>query len=197
MPCDPVPLDPGHDDPGAGRCLTEHVSMLAGEAFRAWPRCTHPAVATLATRVEDHCSPEGRAAVLRRAEALVVADSDDPALTWRLVGVAAETVLTRRPGERVATRRLARARRHRRVRGALVPRALVRRLPRWVRAARGLAALDELVAALHYVVAVSGPPSSPERDIVLVALLDAALDEVLDESRPAPTPSPARLETAA
>ena len=53
MPCDPVQLDPGHDDPGAGRCLMEHVSMLAGEAFRAWPRCTHPAVATLATQVED------------------------------------------------------------------------------------------------------------------------------------------------
>lgn len=197
MPCDPVPLDPGHDDPGADRCLMEHVSMLAGEAFRAWPRCTHPAVATLATQVDEHCSPEGRTAVLRRAEALVLADSDDPALTWRLVGVAAETVLTRRPGERVATRRLARARRHSRLRRAVVSRALVRRLPRWVGAARSLAALDELVAALDHVVAVSGPPSSPERDIVLVALLDAALDEVLDEGRPVPTPSPARLETAA
>jgi len=191
MPRDPVQLEPGnHDDPGAGRCLMEHVSLMAGEQFRAWPRCTHPAVAALATQVNDRCSEEGRTALLRRAEALALADSDDPALTWRLVAVSAETVLALRPGERVATRRLARARRYRRVWGAVLPLGLARRLPRWAVAGCSLAALDELVAALHHVVAVSGPPSSPERDIVLVALLDAALDEVLDEARPDPTPTP-------
>jgi hypothetical protein len=200
MPCDPVPLDPGnHDDPGAGRCLMEHVSLLAGESFRAWPRCTHPAVATLATQVNDHCSAEGRTALLRRAEALALANSDDPALTWRLVAVTAETEFALNPGDPVARRRLARARRNRRGWNAVVPRGLARRLPRWAVVGCSPAALDELVAALHAVITVSGPPSSPERDIVLVALLDAVLDEVLDEARPdpTPTPTPARLETAA
>lgn len=179
---DPVLLDTGnHDDPGAGRCLMEHVSVLAGEPFRAWPRCTHPAVAALATQVNDRCSRAGRAALVRRAEALTRADSDDPALTWRLVALCAEAVLVLRPGDPVATRRLARARRSRRVWGALVPRGPGRRLPRWAVVGCGLAALDELVAALHALLAVAGPPQSPERDIVLVALLDNVLDHVLDE----------------
>ncbi|PVZ09929.1 hypothetical protein [Actinomycetospora cinnamomea] len=187
VPSEPVRLDPGnHEDAGAGRCLMEHVSVLAGEPFRAWPRCTHPAVAALATQVNDRCSTDGRRALLRRAEALTLADSDDPALTWRLVAVAAGTVLALRPGDPVATRRLARARRARRVWGAAVPRGLARRLPRWAVVACGLAALDDLVAALWAVLAVAGPPCTPQRDVVLVALLDAVLDEVLDEDRPSP-----------
>ncbi|HSK61401.1 MAG TPA: hypothetical protein VK935_20350 [Actinomycetospora sp.] len=195
-PSDVVRLDPGnHEDPGAGRCLMEHVALLAGEGFRAWPRCTHPAVAALATQVNDRCSPEGRRALVRRAEALTVADSDDPALTWRLVAVAAEAVLALRPGEPTATRRLARARRARRAWGAVLPRGLARRLPRWAVTGCGLAALDELVAALHALIAITGPPCSPERDVVLVALLDAVLDEVLDEDRA--TPSPSREEIPA
>ncbi|GAA4907598.1 hypothetical protein EV188_107145 [Actinomycetospora succinea] len=180
---EPVRLDPGnHDDPGAGRCLMEHVSVLAGEPFRAWPRCTHPAVAALATQVNDRCSPEGRAALLGRAEALARADSDDPALTWRLVALTAEATLVTRPYDRGATRRLARARRSRRLWGTALPGPLARRLPRWALVSCGLAALDELVAALHGLVAVAGPPGSPERDIVLVALLDSVLDAVLDEA---------------
>ncbi|WP_285649132.1 hypothetical protein [Actinomycetospora sp. NBRC 106375] len=178
----PVRLDAGnHDGPGTGRCLMEHVSVLAGEPFRAWPRCTHPAVAALATQVNDRCSPAGRATLARRAEALARADSDDPALTWRLVALGAEAVLALRPGDPVATRRLARARRSRRVWGVLVPRRLARGLPRWAVVGCGLAALDELVAALHALLTVSGPPQSPERDIALVALLDSVLDLVLDE----------------
>jgi hypothetical protein len=191
MPSDPVPLDPGHDDPGAGRCLMEHVSLMAGEQFRAWPRCTHPAVAALATQVNDRCSPVGRAVLLRRAESLARADSDDPALTWRLVAVAAQAVLPLRPGDPVATRRLARARRARRLWSIAVPRALARRLPRWAVVGCGLAALDELIAALYALLAAAGPPASPERDIALVALLDAVLDDVLDAPASEPGPSPA------
>jgi hypothetical protein len=41
-----------------------------------------------------------------------------------------------------------------------------------------LGALDELVAAVHAVLAVAGPADGPERDRVLAALLDAALDVV-------------------
>ena len=183
VPPDPVRLDPGnHEDPGAGRCLMEHVSVLAGEPFRAWPRCTHPAVAALATQINDRCSAEGRRALLRRAPSLAVADSDDPALTWRLVAVTAEAALALRPDEPTAIRRLARARRARRTWCAAIPRGLARRLPRWAVVGCGLAALDELVAALHALLAVAGPPCSPERDVVLVALLDAVLDEVLDEA---------------
>ncbi|MDD7937995.1 hypothetical protein PHK61_06135 [Actinomycetospora lutea] len=195
--CDPVQLDPGsHDDPGAGRCLMEHVSVLAGEPFRAWPRCTHPAVAALATQVNDRCSPQGRAALLGRAEALARAASDDPALTWRLVGLTAEATLVIRPYERGATRRLARARRWRRLWGTALPRPLARRLPRWALVSCGLAALDELVAAVHGLVAVAGPPGSPERDIALVALLDSVLDHVLDDVPQAVPPAgPTRTDT--
>jgi hypothetical protein len=181
--CDPVRLDPGnHENPGSGRCLMEHVSVLAGESFRAWPRCTHPAVAALATQVNDRCSPEGRSALLGRAEALARADSDDPALTWRLVALTAEATLVNRPYDRTAARRLARARRSRRLWGTALPGPLVRRLPRWAVVGCGLAALDELVVAVHALIAVAGPPGSPERDIVLVALLDSVLDEVLDSA---------------
>lgn len=187
MPADPVRLDPGnHDDPGAGRCLMEHVSVLAGEPFGAWPRCTHPAVAALAMLANDRCSPRGRAVLLDRAEALRRADSDDPALTWRLVALAAHAVQARRPGDPVASRRLARARRARGLWGVVLPRGVARRLPRWVVVGCGLAALDELVAALHALLIVSGPPSSPERDAALVALLDRALDQVLHEDTPDP-----------
>ncbi|GAA4882108.1 hypothetical protein [Actinomycetospora straminea] len=182
MPADPVRLEPGnHVDPGTGRCLMEHVSVLAGEPFRAWPRCTHPAVAALAAQVNDRCSPAGRAALVRRAEALTRADSDDPALTWRLVGHTAEAALALRPGDPAARRRLARARRARRAWSTAVPRRLARRLPRWAVVGCGLAALDELVAAVHALLAVAGPPGSPERDIVLVALLDTVLDDMLDD----------------
>ena len=182
MPCDPVRLDPGnHDDPGSGRCLMEHVSELAGEPFRAWPRCTHPAVATLAAQINDRSSPAGRAELAARAPALLRADSDDPALTWRLVDRCALAVLRQRPDDPVAARRRRRARRARRTWTRAVPPALARRLPRWAVAACGLAALDELVAALHALLAVAGPSGSPERDRALVDLLDAVLAEVLGE----------------
>ncbi|MDD7965777.1 hypothetical protein [Actinomycetospora lemnae] len=191
MPVDPVRLDPGnHVDPGTGRCLMEHVSVLAGEPFRAWPRCTHPAVAALATQVNDRCSPVGRAALVRRAEALTRADSDDPALTWRLVAHAAASVLALRPGDPGALRRIVRARRAARAWRTAVPHRLARRLPRWAVVGCGLAALDELVAAVHALLAVTGPPGSPERDIALVALLDTVLDDVLDD-RPDAPPTPA------
>lgn len=186
---DQLRLDPGnHDDPGTGRCLMEHVSILAGEPFRAWPRCTHPAVAALAAQINDRCSPTGREALLGRAEALARADSDDPALTWRLVALTAEATLALRPGEPAAARRLARAARYRRAWRAVVSRRLAGRLPRWAVVSCGLAALDELVAALHGLLAASGPPGSPGRDIVLVALLDSVLDAVLDDG-PATAPS--------
>jgi hypothetical protein len=192
---DAIRLDPGnHDGPEAGRCLMEHVSVLAGEPFRAWPRCTHPAVAALAAQINDRCSPRGRSALLGRAEALTRADGDDPALTWRLVALGAEAVLALRPGDPVATRRLARARRARRLRGAVLPGPVARRLPRWAVVGCGLAALDELVAALHALLAVAGPPRSEERDTALVALLDRVLDTVLDtvlETVPDPAASPA------
>lgn len=189
----PVRLDVGnHEDPdGGGRCLMEHVSELAGEPFRAWPRCTHPAVAALATQVNDRVSAAGRAELVTRAPALTRADTDDPALTWVLVARCADAVLEYDPRNVVAARRLRRARRACRTWRVAVPPGLAGRLPRWAVIGCGLAALDELVAALHGVLAIAGPPRSAARDRVLIDLLDAAIAETTGEPELA-TPGPAR-----
>ena len=178
MPHPPVRLDAGnHDTPARGRCLMEHVSELAGEPFRAWPRCTHPAVAALATQINDRITPAGRDELAARAPAQTRAHSDDPALTWALVARCASTVLAHDPENAVAVRRLRRARRARRTWWVAVPPGLAGRLPQWAVVARGLAALDELVAALHAVLAVAGPPMSADRDRTLIALLDDVVAE--------------------
>ena len=187
----PVRLGVGnHPTPAAGRCLMEHVSVLAGEPFRALPRCTHPAVAALATQVNDRASEAGRRAVLRRAPALTRADVPDPALSWRLVADAARIVLEHRPGDRAAARRLARARRAERRWDRLLPGRRARRLPRRLVVAAALTAVDDLVAAVDAVPPAAGPPGSPARDRALLALLDAALARTAVPP-PGPGPRPA------
>ena len=42
-----------HRRPEDGACVMEYVSVLAGEKFTDHPRCTHPALATLARLVND------------------------------------------------------------------------------------------------------------------------------------------------
>ncbi|NMO93961.1 hypothetical protein [Actinomycetospora sp. TBRC 11914] len=179
MSPDAIRLDRGsHPDPSAGSCLMEYVSVLEGGDFGPLPRCTHPAVAALAAGVNDRTSDAGRPALAARAGRLRRAGSTDPGLTWALVEVCAATVLARRPGDAAARRRSARSRRARARLGWLLPSGVRRHLPRALLVAVGLAALDELVAAFHAVLAVAGPADGPERDRVLAALLDDALDVV-------------------
>jgi hypothetical protein len=164
-----------HRDAAAGRCLMEHVSVLAGEPYGSWPRCTHPALAALAALVNDRVSDSARGTLVSRAPALARARPADPALTWRLVEHAARAVLARHPGDAAAVRRLGRARRAQRVRDRLLPPRLVARLPRWVTDAVALAAADELVAAVHALLTASGPAGGHGRDRALLELLDTAI----------------------
>ncbi len=179
MSRDAIRLDRGtHPDPAAGRCLMEYVSMLDGGSFGSFPRCTHPAVAALAMQVSDRTSDAGRGDLATRAERLRRAGGDDPGVTWTLVEVCAAAVLARTPGDAAARRRVVRSRRARARLGWLLPPGVRRRLPRTALVAVGLAAVDELVAAFHAVLAVAGPAGGPERDRVLAILLDDALDAV-------------------
>lgn len=175
----PVRLERGnHDCPSNGRCLMEHVSVLAGESFGPFPRCTHPSLATLAALVNDRCSDEGRVELLARAPALTRASSLDPGVTWRLVELCGDVVLADAPDDRSATRRVRRSLRAQRRWRRILPPDRSARLPRWFAVAASLTAADELLAAFHAVLDVSGPPGSVSRDRTLVHLLDAALATV-------------------
>lgn len=55
----------------SGSCLMEYVSMVAGERFSDLPKCTHPAVAVVAWRINDELRTTTRQQLLRRAPALV------------------------------------------------------------------------------------------------------------------------------
>jgi len=174
-----------HRDESAGCCLMEHVSVVAGEPFGMIPRCTHPALAGLAILVNDRVSDTARAALVSRVAALGRARSDDPALTWRLVEHAACLTLSRRPDDAGAARRVRRAARARRVRGRVLPPAVAARLPGWARTAVALLAADEVVVAVHALLAASGPPGSTSRDHALLELLDGAVALTLGDPAPA------------
>ncbi|HJP76523.1 MAG TPA: hypothetical protein VJ914_19800 [Pseudonocardiaceae bacterium] len=60
-----------HRDPREGRCLLELVSVLAGERWTDHPRCVHPVLASVARRVNDACSDEGRDALIPLAAPLI------------------------------------------------------------------------------------------------------------------------------
>jgi hypothetical protein len=60
-----------HRDPRDGRCLLELVSVLAGEPWSDHPRCVHPVLASVARRVNDACSDDGRDALIPLALPLI------------------------------------------------------------------------------------------------------------------------------
>jgi hypothetical protein len=176
MSRDAVRLDRGtHPDAGAGCCLMEYVSVLDGARFGPFPRCTHPAVAALASQVNDHTSDGARGELAGRAQRLRHADSDDPGVTWALVEVCAGAVLDLRPGDAAARRRLHRSRRAAARLRRVLPRGVLARAPRPARLVVGLGALDELTRAFHAVLTVAGPAGSTGSDRTLAALLDDAL----------------------
>jgi hypothetical protein len=69
-----------------GACVMEYVSILAGQRFTDHPRCTHPAVATLARLVNDRLdSPERRERLALLAPDLVAIGGRDRRVTLRVV----------------------------------------------------------------------------------------------------------------
>ena len=55
-----------HRRPEDGACVMEYVSVLAGAPFTDHPRCTHPALATLARLVNDWIDDDGARSELAR-----------------------------------------------------------------------------------------------------------------------------------
>lgn len=49
----PVLSRGGHNTPEEGACVMEYVSILAGEEFDDFPKCTHPTLARAAQHVND------------------------------------------------------------------------------------------------------------------------------------------------
>jgi hypothetical protein len=49
----PVISSGSHQNPSEGACVMEYVSMLAGEAFSDFPKCTHRALARVAQLAND------------------------------------------------------------------------------------------------------------------------------------------------
>ena len=101
-----------HRRPEDGACVMEYVSVLAGGKFTDHPRCTHPALATLARLVNDWIDDdEARSKLALLAPDLIGAGGGDLRTTQCVVACclrAAATVRGLPPG---AERQLARARR--------------------------------------------------------------------------------------
>jgi hypothetical protein len=99
-----------HLTPNHGACLMEFVSILAGEAFSDSPRCTHPALATLARVVNDTVSDGARPALLQFAPLLAGADSPT-AHTAAIVEASLQSAMSALPDSGRLARHHRRARR--------------------------------------------------------------------------------------
>ena len=65
----PVLARGAHRHPGQGACLMEYTAHLVGAPFNDRPRCTHPAMATLARQVNDRISNVTRQELITRVPA--------------------------------------------------------------------------------------------------------------------------------
>lgn len=81
-PADLMPLlsSGRHRSPRQGACFMEFASYLAGERWSDHPRCTHPALASLARSINDLTSDAERTALLPWVHRVVGLNGDDPAL---------------------------------------------------------------------------------------------------------------------
>lgn len=96
-----------HRDPREGRCLLELVSVLAGERWTDHPRCVHPVLASVARRVNDACSDEGRDALIPLALPLIGTAAAPEPVSALLVSRCSSAALSVRPDLR-RLRRMAR-----------------------------------------------------------------------------------------
>lgn len=175
-----APLRAGmHLHPDDGMCLMEYVSLLADGRFSDAPRCTDPLLAELARMVNDTISDEARAALVRLAPHLAALPRTSPAMSPVIVSGAVGAVLAAAPHRRDLRRHHRRAVRRARA---------IRAHPRSSLAERLLDGLYRRGPARHAlrcavnVAATSGPS---ERDLVLGAMLKAAMTAAATSPNPA------------
>jgi len=82
-----------HRTPRRGACFMEYASFLAGERWSDHPSCTHPLLAQVARRVNDHIGDDGRQALVPLIPLVVGRLGDDRTWLALPVAVAAGTVL--------------------------------------------------------------------------------------------------------
>jgi len=82
-----------HRTPRRGACFMEFASLLAGERWSDHPACTHPLLAQLAQRVNDHTSDAGRQQLMPLIPSVVGRRGNDRTWLTLAVAVAASTML--------------------------------------------------------------------------------------------------------
>ena len=75
-----------HRSPRRGACFMEFASFLAGEQWSDHPSCTHPLLAQVARRVNDHMGHAGRQQLVPLIPSVVGRLGDDR--TWMTLPVA-------------------------------------------------------------------------------------------------------------
>ena len=87
-----------HRRPEDGACVMEYVSVLAGAPFTDHPRCTHPALATLARLVNDWIDDDrARSELARLAPDLIGTGTGDLRTTHRVVASCLAAAAAVRP----------------------------------------------------------------------------------------------------
>ena len=101
-----------HRRPEDGACVMEYVSVLAGGKFTDHPRCTHPALATLARLVNDWIDDdEARSELALLAPDLIDTGRGDLRTTQCVVASCLGSAAAARQLPPAAERQLAKARR--------------------------------------------------------------------------------------
>ncbi|MDQ3901972.1 MAG: hypothetical protein M3319_16515 [Actinomycetota bacterium] len=99
-----------HRRPEDGACVMEYVSVLAGAPFTDHPRCTHPALATLARLVNDWIDDDrARSELARLAPDLIGTGTGDLRTTHRVVASCLAAAAAARPLPPAAAAQLARS----------------------------------------------------------------------------------------
>ncbi|MQA02262.1 MAG: hypothetical protein GEV07_05885 [Streptosporangiales bacterium] len=184
-------LRPGtHLHPSDGMCLTEWVSVLAGEPFTDEPLCMEPVLATLARLVNDDLDDATRQGLVDVAPRLVGATGDGPwsasdvvaAALGRMVPVSGLPNRRRRNLDRHLRRASRRSTRLRRRTGH----AVARRVSTWLyRRGPANAALASAVHSARLLAVV-------HREALLSAMLHAGLGALVPPDRNGPVPASSR-----
>ena len=99
-----------HRRPEDGACVMEYVSVLAGSSFTDHPRCTHPALATLARLVNDWIDDDqSRSELALLAPDLIGTGAGDLRTTHRVVVTCLSAAAAVRPLPLAASAQLARS----------------------------------------------------------------------------------------
>src|SRR5919205_1231168 len=99
-----------HRRPEEGACVMEYVSVLAGCSFSDHPRCTHPALATLARLVNDWIDDDrARSELARLAPDLIGTGTGDLRTTHRVVASCLVAAAAVRPPPPAADAQLIRS----------------------------------------------------------------------------------------